>query len=90
MKKWVTILAIAILEVLAIIGALPLLGKYWAWEHGYGFWEANEMALPAFLILAAGGTVFYTRYESKTVRVVAPIIIVGALILTITAVQALT
>lgn len=86
MKRWITVLAIVILEVLAIIGALPLFYGGWL-EPKQGLWEANSMALPAFLMLVAGGTVFYTRHESKTVRVVAPIVIVGALLLTITAVQ---
>lgn len=88
MKRWVTILAVAILELLAVIGALPLLYGGWG-RPEQGFWEANSMALPAFLMLVAGGTVFYLRYESRTVRVVAPIIMVGALMLTITAVQVL-
>jgi hypothetical protein len=90
MKRWVTILAVAILEVLAIIGALPLLSKPGRFVAlPCGLWE-NQMALIGFLLLAAGGTAYYTRRESKTVRVTAPIIIVGALLLTITVVQALT
>lgn len=89
MKKWITILAIAMLEILAVIGTLPLLYVHYRYVKE-SFWEVNDMALPAFLILAAGATVYYTRHESRTVRVVAPIIIVGALLLTITAVQALT
>lgn len=95
MKKWITILGIIAVELIAIVGALPLLGEWrreWYPEgivwFSWSFWEQSEIALPIFVMLAVVLTVFYTRHESRIARIIAPIIITGALLLTVELVQA--
>lgn len=83
MKRWPIVLAITLFEVAAVIGALPLIEKfYWGRDVSY-LWEYKDMALPAFLAIAAVVMVMVTRHLSKTLRVVIPIAVVGALVLTV-------
>ena len=92
MKKHITIILIVVSEIIAVIGALPLIPRYSFVSRdivGYkSFWEHSEIALPAFLALVTAGIVFYTRNESKIIRIATPIALVGALILTIELVKA--
>lgn len=87
MRRLITILLIAISEILAVLGALPLSTFGVRYMFDPSFWQRNEMALPAFLAITVGVTLYYTRNEPKIVRISAPIIIVGALILTVQIVQ---
>ena len=88
MKKRIAIVAIVVLEIIAVIGALPLFPQRFSYKDSV--WEGSEMALPAFIALVTAGTIFYTRRESKIIRIVAPIALAGALILTIEVVKAFT
>lgn len=95
MKKWITILGIIAVELIAVVGALPILGE-WKWARridnyewsSWSFWEQSEIALPIFVMLTVVLTVFYTRHESRIARIIAPIIVAGALLLTVELMQA--
>lgn len=88
LNKLYAILAVIILECVAIMGALPFVirGRF----ASYSFWESSPMALVAFLLLVAGGTLFYMRHEAIKMRVYTLLIIIALLLLTISVVQALT
>ena len=88
LKKLIAALAVSILECIAIIGALPFVAR--GWFGTYSFWEVNQVALVAFLLLVAGGTLFYMRHEAIIMKVCALLIIIALLLLTISVVQALT
>lgn len=83
MRKWPIVLAITLFEVAAVIGAFPLIGRdYWG-RGASSLWEYKDMALPSFLAIAAVVMVMATRHLPKTLRVVIPIAVVGALLLTV-------
>ena len=89
MKKYIAVISIIVLEVIAVIGALPLAPyEYYGFTRYKPFWEVSEVALPAFLAIVIAGTIFYTRRESKIIRIVTPIALAGALVLTIELVKA--
>jgi len=83
MRKWPIVLAITLFEVAAVIGALPLIEKFYWGRGASSLWEYKDMALPAFLAIATVVMVMVTRHLSKTLRVVIPIAVVGALVLTV-------
>ena len=89
-NKIIVALAVMMLECIAIIGALPIFGTDLSSYFHYSFWEANEIVLPAFLLLVTGGTLFYTRHESITVKISATMLIVGLLLFTVMALEALS
>jgi hypothetical protein len=86
MKRWITILGIIAVELIAAMGAMPLFGVW----NTLSFWDISEIALPSFVMLTVAGTVLYTRRESKLIRIIAPITIAGALLLTVAIVTAFT
>ncbi len=87
MNKRIAIIII-ISEIIAVIGALPLIPRGRGITIYDSFWEQSEIALPAFLAMVIAGTIFYTRRESKIIRIVTPIALAGALVLTIELVKA--
>lgn len=88
LNKLYAILAVILLECVAIMGALPFIvgGRFYT----YSFWESSPVALVAFLAIVAGGTLFYMRHEAIIMKVCALLIIIAFLLLTISVVQVLT
>ena len=85
-EKSNTISLIIILEILAIIGALPLIPRYSISGYLAGrqaLWTANPLAFIAFLAIVLAGILLYTRHESIKLRVCAVFIVIGLLLLTI-------
>ena len=67
-NKLYAILAVIMLECVAVTGALPFVVR--GWFPSYSFWEVNQVALVAFLLLVAGGTLFYMRHEASKCKCV--------------------
>jgi len=88
LRKLIAVLAVIIFECIAILGALPLLVR--GMFGSYSFWQSNRVALFVFLLLVAGGTLFYMRHEAFKMRVSVLLIIIALLLVTISVVQALT
>lgn len=65
MRKWVTVLTIAVLEAVAIVGALPLRLPFSRFYRA--LWD-NQGALIGFLIIAAILMAFVARHDSKRRR----------------------
>lgn len=88
LNKLYTILAVIILECVAVMGALPFIvgGRFYT----HSFWESSPVALVAFLLLVAGGILFYMRHKAIKMRVYTLLIIIALLLLTIFVVQGLT
>ena len=86
--KLIAVLAVIILECIAIIGALPFIVR--GMFGSYSFWQSNRVALFVFLLLVAGGTLFYMRHEAFKMQVSVLLLIIALLLVTISVVQALT
>lgn len=80
------ILGFVIFELIAaLVAIIPYEVSYSEWRNKvfkYYIWEDYPTALAGFLILAAATTALYTRYQKRTIRVIAPIIVVVSLLLT--------
>ena len=89
MKKWPIALAIIMLEIAAVFGA-TIESFHGFTLQGYTLWEYSNVAWWSFLGIAAVIMVFVTRRMSTTLRIISPIGMVGALVLTVEILTAFT
>lgn len=86
MKGLSFIITVVILECLAVLGALPLFGTY----ISLSLWDYSQVAMAAYLAIAAAVTALVTSRESWLIRVTSIVIVIGLLVLTIETIQAFT
>ena len=70
-------LAVMILECIAIEGAMP------AGFFDYRYRDGGQWPVIGFMLLVVGGTLFYTRHQTKTYQISVVMLIVGLLLFTI-------
>ena len=88
LNKVTAILGFLAFELLAVLGALPLICVTITYQSFYyhschAFWEDNEIPLGAFLAIVLGIVLFYTRHQSIRIQASAVLVVIGLLVLTI-------
>ena len=82
-NKLIVALAVIVLECIAILGVFP--ARFFDY-----YYHGSRLPLIGFILLVAGGTLFYTRHQTKTIQISAVMLIIGLLLFTIASIVELS